>query len=403
MISVILPNYHKKENIKKLIPTIRETLNGHEHEIIIIDDNGADDKYKVVEVLSENYPVRILKRNEKFDLNNTILSKFQHAKENTIELIHAAIPSGAGIQDSMFDLRIVIPAKDEEASIGTVIERTKEACPNAEIVVVDDGSRDRTADIARQKGVIVISNPTNYGYGKALKIGFMYNSGRPINYLGFLDADNTYPPEDISELYNLCKKNDIDIAVGSRFEGRNEGMPLIRKLGNKMFAFIVSLYTGKKVTDAGSGLRVFKASILPEFESLPDQLNYTPGMTAMALHTGMSYREIPIEYKEREGMSKLNPMKDGYRFLMVIMNSVRNHKPIAYFGTVGFPIFIVGVVLGIYSLFKFLMLKEFFIPTFVLTTLLVLTGLLIIMFGLMADMIVDLRRVVERVERSRGN
>ena len=382
MISVILPNYHKKENIKKLIPTIRETLNGHEHEIIIIDDNDADNTYKVVEVLSRNNPVRTLKRND------------------TIGLIHAAIPYDTGIQESMFDLRIVIPAKDEEESVGTVIERTRETCPNAEIVVVDDGSRDRTADIARQKGVIVISNPTNYGYGKALKIGFAYNSGRPIKYFGFLDADNTYPPEDIPKLYDLCNEMNVDIAVGSRFEGMNRGMPFLRKFGNRIFAFIVSLYSGKKITDAGSGLRVFKKSILPFLEGLPDQLSYTPGMTAMAVHTGMVYREIPIEYKEREGFSKLNPMKDGYRFLMVIMNSVRNHKPIAYFGTVGFPILVAGVVLGIYSLFKFLILRDFFVPTFVLTTLLVLTGLLILMFGLMADMIVDLRKVVERIERN---
>lgn len=301
--------------------------------------------------------------------------------------------------EPMNDLRIVIPAMDEESSISSVLERTKTACPDAEIVVVDDGSSDKTADIARKSGVFVINNPTNFGYGKSLKIGFAYDSGKLINFFGFLDADNTYPPEDIPKLYSLCKEQNIDIAVGSRFLGKNEGMPIVRKVGNKIFALIVSIYTGKRITDAGSGLRVFRASILPELEDLPDQLNYTPGMTAMALHTGLSYQEIPIEYHERAGMSKLNAMGDGYRFLKVIMASVRNHAPIAFFSTLGIPIFMGGILLGAYSFAKFIQTQEFFIPTFILTTLLVLTGFLIVMFGLMADMIVDLRRVVERMEK----
>jgi len=303
----------------------------------------------------------------------------------------------------MNDLRIVIPAMNEESSIGSVLERIKTSCPDAEKVVVDDGSTDKTADIARKSGAIVIRNPTNYGYGKALKIGFAYDSGKRINYLGFLDADNTYPPEDIVKLYNLCKEKNVDIAVGSRFLGKNDGMPIIRKIGNRVFANIVSVYTGKQITDAGSGLRVFKSSILPDLKNLPNQLNYTPGMTSKALHTGMSYKEIPIDYHERSGDSKLNAMSDGYRFLEVIMTSVRNHTPISFFGTVGIPIIIVGIILGAYGSIKFMQTQEFFIPTFILTTLLIITGILIVIFGFFADMIVDLRRVIERMEKKIEN
>ncbi|MDI6811446.1 MAG: glycosyltransferase family 2 protein [archaeon] len=150
----------------------------------------------------------------------------------------------------MKDLRIVIPARDEEASIGEVIDRTREACKDAEIIVVDDCSKDKTAAIARERNVKVISNPINYGYGKSLKIGFDWNNDE-VGYFAFLDADNTYPPEKIPELYRLCKENGVDVAVGSRFLGENKGMPVIRKLGNRFFAFTVSIYTGKRITDAG--------------------------------------------------------------------------------------------------------------------------------------------------------
>ena len=297
----------------------------------------------------------------------------------------------------MKDLRIVIPARDEEASIGEVIDRTKKACKDAEIIVVDDGSTDNTAAIARERNVKVISNPINYGYGKALKIGFNWHNDE-VGYFAFLDADNTYPPEKIPELYTLCKENDVDIAVGSRFLGENKGMPAIRKLGNRFFALVVSIYTGKKITDAGSGLRVFKASLLPEFQDLPDGLSFTPGMSTKILHIGMNYQEIPIEYQERAGESKLNAIKDGYRFFTVIANVVKNHKPIAFFGTIGIPFFIGGVILGIYSVGRWLM-GSLFMPSFILTTLLILVGMFIMMFGLVADMIVDLRHIMERMEK----
>jgi glycosyltransferase involved in cell wall biosynthesis len=297
------------------------------------------------------------------------------------------------------ELRIVIPAYNEESSVGEVIDRAKKACRDAEIIVVDDGSTDNTAAIARQRNVKVISNQTNYGYGRALKIGFNYKT-EYIKYFAFLDADNTYPPEKIPELYNLCKEKEIDIVVGSRFLGENKGMPVIRKIGNWFFALIVSLYTGKTITDAGSGMRVFKASLLPEFLDLPDGLSFTPGMTAMVLHIGRNYQEIPIEYHERAGESKLSALKDGYRFFTVILNTVKNHRPIAFFGTIGIPFFVGGVLLGFYSVGRWLT-GSLSIPSLMLTSLLIMVGTFILMFGLIADMIVDLRRVVEQMEQER--
>ena len=249
----------------------------------------------------------------------------------------------------MKDLRIVIPALDEESGIGEVIDRALKACPEAEVVVVDDGSKDRTAEIARGKGVKVISNPTNYGKGGATKVGFKYNSRSHINYLAFIDGDNTYPPESLPELYRLCNEEHIEIAVASRFLGKNEGMPRMRRIGNKIFAILLSFYSGRRTTDTSTGMRVFNARLLPVVEPLPNGLDFDTAMTTIALFEGLSYIEIPIEYYDRAGDSKLNNLKDGYRFLKVIMNTTRRHKPLLFYCTLGIPFLLIELLIKVDS------------------------------------------------------
>jgi glycosyltransferase involved in cell wall biosynthesis len=244
----------------------------------------------------------------------------------------------------MKDLRIVIPAYNEEASIAEVISRVRKACPEAEVIIVDDGSKDRTAEIVGNCGVKVISNHTNLGKGGATKVGFVHNLNNGINYLAFIDADGTYPPERIPELYDLCKQRGYDMAVGSRLVRKNNGMPRIRILGNKIFAGLLTFYSGKRTTDTSTGLRVFNVRLLPMIETLPNGLDFDTSMTTKALFGGLAYVEVPIEYNRRAGTSKLNNLKDGYRFLRVIMNATRQHKPWLFYFTLGIPFLVVNLL-----------------------------------------------------------
>ncbi len=243
----------------------------------------------------------------------------------------------------MKDLRIVVPAYNEEEGIGATLDRVIASCPGAEIIVVDDASRDRTAQIARERGITVISNEVNRGYGGALKVGFnAHNEGqRQIKYIAFLDADGTYTPERIPDLYKLCSERGYDIVVGSRLTIRKNGMSLIRRAGNKIFACLASFYTGRKVTDTASGLRVFKIEHVPWVQKLPDGLNLTPAMTVNALFEGYTYGETSIEYKRRTGRSKLSSLRDGWRFLVVIMNAARKYRPLRFWCTLGVPFVLV--------------------------------------------------------------
>jgi glycosyltransferase involved in cell wall biosynthesis len=252
----------------------------------------------------------------------------------------------------MKDLRIVIPAYNEEAGLAETIDRVKQACPESEIVVVDDASKDATAQIARGKDVKVISNATNRGKGGATKIGLKCNTGRSITYLAFIDADSTYPPESIPKLYQLCKGEGFQLAIGSRFLSKNTGMPMIRKIGNRLFAIMLSLYSGKLTTDTSTGLRVFNIALLPLLEATPDGLDFDTAMTAAVLFEGLKYTEVPIDYYRRVGNSKLSSIRDGYRFLNVIMKATRKYRPVLFFYTLGIPFIVVDFMVKIISALK---------------------------------------------------
>jgi glycosyltransferase involved in cell wall biosynthesis len=210
-------------------------------------------------------------------------------------------------------LSIVIPAYNEEGSIGRVLKRIKysvsPSLSNYEVLVIDDGSTDMTAKIANDNGAKVISQK-NAGYGSALKTGLLKASGQ---YLCFLDADNTYPPELIITM--LESAMDFSLVVGSRFTLSKNGMPIGRKIGNLIFASLVSFTTRRKTTDVWSGLRIFDRELLGIIRELPEDLTFTPLMTIKSISQGFSYTEIVIPYAERVGRSKLNSFKDGFRFL----------------------------------------------------------------------------------------
>ncbi len=209
---------------------------------------------------------------------------------------------------------MVIPALNEENNIGKVLRRINESLRRAginyEIIVVNDGSTDRTAQIANTYGAEVINKKLNSGYGAALKTGLLRARGQ---YLAFLDADNTYPPEALPLMLKDAKH--FSLVVGSRFSLSKNGMSVGRKLGNLLFAAIVAFLTNTRTTDVWTGLRLFDRKLLRIIYELPDDLTFTPIMTLKSILCGFSYSETKIPYGEREGESKLNELREGWRFL----------------------------------------------------------------------------------------
>lgn len=240
----------------------------------------------------------------------------------------------------MTTLSVVIPAYNEEAGIAEIAQRVlkvkndlvKVGIANLELLVVDDGSRDRTAEIAGKiEGVRMIRHEKNKGYGGALKTGFSMAQGELI---GFLDADGTYPPECFPELC-LAVLNGNDLVIGSRMAGAESKMPLTRRVGNFFFANLLSLVGRYKVSDSASGMRVFKREILEQLYPLPDGLNLTPVMSTRAIHEGIKMAEVPIPYSERLGRSKLSVVHDGRVFLESIIWTALTYNPVRILGVIG--------------------------------------------------------------------
>ena len=251
-------------------------------------------------------------------------------------------------------LSIIIPAYNEEQSIARIIERTLSAAPDiikntgidgVEVIVVNDGSGDKTEDIARRYSgsITLISYEKNKGYGAAIKQGFDRAGGELVS---FLDADGTCDPRLFSGLVNSLLKDNADITIGSRL-GPGSKMPKLRRLGNIFYAKMINFFAGTRITDCSSGMRVLRKTALARLYPLPDGLHFTPAMTCRALMGGgLKITEVPIEYAERTGKSKLNVIKDGLRFLKTILGSALSYRPVKFFMTLAF-----GVWMAIWVVF----------------------------------------------------
>ena len=237
-------------------------------------------------------------------------------------------------------LSVVIPAYNEEKGIEEIASRVLSIEPalkivgvdRLELLVVDDGSKDRTVEVASGiSGVNLIRHPQNKGYGAALKTGFSKASGELI---GFLDADGTYPPEYFPQLCEVALKG-TDLVIGSRMAGEKSQMPFTRRVGNFFFANLLTLLSRQKVTDSASGMRVFKREILEQIYPLPDGLNLTPVMSTRAVHEGINIKEVPIPYSERVGRSKLSVIHDGRIFMQSMLWTALSYNPVRILGLLG--------------------------------------------------------------------
>jgi hypothetical protein len=256
----------------------------------------------------------------------------------------------------MTTLSIVIPAYNEERGIADIILRVlgieKDLAIAGvgleELLVVDDCSRDRTAQIAEEISqqvprLRVIRHSKNRGYGGALKTGFSQAQG---DLVGFLDADGTYPPEYFPQ---LCQKamEGADLVIGSRMAGAESQMPITRRVGNLFFATLLSILGRQRVTDSASGMRIFSRSILEQIYPLPDGLNLTPVMSTRALHESLRVAEVPIPYSERVGRSKLSVVRDGTVFLQSIVWTVMCYNPVRIFGLLGLAGVLIAAMVGV--------------------------------------------------------
>jgi hypothetical protein len=244
-------------------------------------------------------------------------------------------------------LSIIIPAYNEEDSVDAILKSCLDAraplirdagLSAVEVILVDDGSKDKTLEKARRwTEAKVVVHEKNKGYGAALMTGFRAASGE---LLSFLDADGTCDPLAFAGLVQALRRANADMAVGARLHAGSE-MPFVRTVGNRLYALLIRGLTGVNLTDTASGMRVFKRALLPRLAPLPTGLHFTPAMTARVACMGGVFVEHPIPYSERVGQSKLSVVRDGVRFLRVILGTVFAYFPLRVFGPLS-AVFLLG-------------------------------------------------------------
>lgn len=240
-------------------------------------------------------------------------------------------------------LLIAIPALNEEQSIEAIIRRSLDAREHiianspvtaVDITVVSDGSTDRTLELARQfePQINVIEFVKNRGYGAAIQEAWRKSDAE---LLSFLDADGTCEPKFFAKLCTKIEQEGSDVVLGCRMNAQSQ-MPPIRRVGNTIFAVLLGLFSSKRVRDTASGMRVIRRSSLKDLEPLPTGLHFTPAMSARAmLDRSLKIHEIDMPYAEREGRSKLHVVKDGMRFLRVIVEAAFLYRPERPLGIMG--------------------------------------------------------------------
>ncbi len=288
---------------------------------------------------------------------------------------------------------VTIPAYNEEKTLGGVIKKIHEVMKNNRydytVLAVDDGSEDGTAKTAKKAGAVVFSHPKNYGLAETFNTELKKALELKADVIVHIDADDQYRPEEIPKLIKEIG-NGYDLVLGSRFKGKIESMPLIKRLGNKAFSKVISNITRTKISDAQTGFRAFTKEVAEKINIISDH-TYTQEQIIKAIRQKFRIKEVPIYFGKRDGKSRLisNPFSYAVRAWINIIRIYRDYEPLRFFGFAGSGITAVGFILGLYLIYV-----QFFaegvnrhLGLMMLDILILSIGLQIIIFGFIADML----------------
>lgn len=285
-------------------------------------------------------------------------------------------------------LTIIVPVYNEQESIGAVLAHLKEMYGGeADIIVVNDGSTDKTEEIIhRISSIRVISHKRNFGYGAALKTGILEAS---TELVCFFDGDGQHDAKDVRRLLDAL--GEADMVVASR--GTKAFKNMVRAPGKLVLHIVANFIAGRKIPDLNSGLRLIRREIILRYlHLLPNGFSASTTSTMIMISRDYDVKYIPITPKERKGNSQVRQVRDGAATIMLIARIVLLFNPMKFFGLFGLIFLITGSVYGAYKLF------QTGIGLSVGSLLILSVGIVSMLFGLICDQISHMR--LEKYEKS---
>ncbi len=298
----------------------------------------------------------------------------------TTKRVKKAVKSAANDIDYSKNVSIIIPAYNEENGIVPTLKGLKKVVPNAEIVVVDDGSKDKTAERVKSvKGVRLIKRKFNGGYGSALKTGMRASTRE---YIAWFDADNEHKSEDLIKIMKMIQDENLAAVLTRR---NSPGINNTRIIGKWVLRQIARLFNSKSNMDLNCGLRIFRRSIIQKYYNiLPDKFSASTTSTMVMLERGYPIAFHDIDLNDRIGTSKVK-LKDGFNTILLIFRIVMLFAPMRIFLPSGF---VLGLIGFLYSLF-FALFKGTGVP--MAGAMAIILGFLFMLMGLAADQISQMR------------
>jgi len=285
---------------------------------------------------------------------------------------------------------ITVPAYNEEKTLPKVLAEIREVMDKTsyhyQILVLDDGSKDKTSEAAKQSGAIAIRYK-HQGLAETFKAEMKECLQRKAEIIVHTDADGQYHPQHIPELIAKIESG-YDLVLGSRFRGRIQHMPLLKRLGNIAFAEVLSSLTKVKITDSTTGFRAFTADVAREINYI-NTFTYTQEQIIKAAKQGFRIAEIPIvARKTRASRLFKNSFQYALKAWINILRIYRDYEPLTFFGKIGLTGLSLGMLIGFYFVYlHFTVGIKGHIGLLFLMLVLLIFGLQTILFGFLADMI----------------
>jgi glycosyltransferase involved in cell wall biosynthesis len=282
------------------------------------------------------------------------------------------------------EVSVILPAFNEESAVKTVLREIRSALKssglrNSEILVIDDGSTDATAEQAMESdNVRVISHDSNKGYGAALKTGVRHAS---FQWICITDADGTYPSKRIPDLVSRIRNAGCDMVVGAR-TGANVKIPLLRRPAKWILSRLADYVTSSRIPDLNSGLRMFRRKTALRFlRLLPDGFSFTTTITLAMLQSGYRVEYVPIDYNKRIGRSKIHPVADFMNFCQLVLRIALYFAPLKFFFPASLFLMSTAIAWALISYFALGQLAD------VSTIVVAMTSINTLMIGLLAELV----------------